>query len=89
MMVQYTEVYHQMKPRIQKLVLDWVFTQYSHVFEFQFEGCDKEFQRELYQSAEYEFFNCEYDESTMGEFRPKIWPDKEEKPSILDANRYS
>ena len=32
------------------------------------------------------FFNCEYNEETMGDMKAKVWPDKEEKPSILDAN---
>lgn len=53
------ELFHQLKPRMQKLILDSVFSQFYKTFEIVFEGCEHEFQRELFMHAEYTFYHDE------------------------------
>lgn len=53
------ELFHQMKPRLQKLILDSVFSQFYKTFETIFDGCEQAFQRELFMHSEYTFFHDE------------------------------
>ena len=53
------ELFHQMKPRLQKVILDSVFSPFYKTFETIFEGCEISFQREIFMHSEYTFFHNE------------------------------
>ena len=56
------QLFYQMKPRMRRLILDQVFNNYYKKFETIFEGCELNFQREIFMHTEYVFFHEENDD---------------------------
>ena len=51
-----------MKPRMRRIILDFVFSSYYKRFETIFEGCEMSFQREVFMNSEYLFYHEENDD---------------------------
>ena len=50
------ELFGQLKPRLQRLILDQVFNQFYNQFKIAFDDCENEFKRELFMNSNYMFY---------------------------------
>ena len=53
MMVKHTILYQQLKPRLRKQVLDYVFKHFYKTFDIIFQDCDHDFKRDIFYSSKY------------------------------------
>lgn len=61
MMIQRTDFFQKLKPRLQKECLDTIFKNYYDIFEYAFEECDDGFRREVIASCQFRYYPNEHD----------------------------
>jgi|APSaa5957512535_1039671.scaffolds.fasta_scaffold265883_2 hypothetical protein len=68
MLIEHTEEYHMLKPRLQKQIQDTVYQIYYDIFEELFQGTEPDFRRKLIQQSEYHLLRIE-DEEQMQNYK--------------------
>jgi hypothetical protein len=89
MIIQHTEFFQQLKPRLQKECLDRIFKNFYVKLKHPFENCDDGFKREVIAKCEFRYYqneNVNFDE------RDKMyeeWPMKPALPVFINAGQGS
>lgn len=55
-MIQETEIFIQLKPKLKRQVLDKIFYQYYKMFDIIFDGCELNFKRKIIEKSKYNFY---------------------------------
>lgn len=53
--IQDTEIFQQLKPKLQRQVLDKIFLQFYKLFDVIFEDCESSFVRKIIQTAKFNY----------------------------------
>ena len=59
--IKSSEMFTQLKPRLQRLVFDKIYEQYYQIFNIIFSDCEKGFVREIMSNSQYRFYPIRID----------------------------
>ena len=74
-----------MKPRLKKAVLDSIFKNLYKTFQDIFEGCDPDFQRDIFSNAHFRYYAQDTDKSEQDCFPD--WMMDKDTPVIEEAGK--
>lgn len=89
--IQEVEFFKQLKPRLQKELLDIVFARFYEQFRYIFEEFDSEdpsFKRDLFKKCQFTYCQNFIDDE-LDINKTKEWPDIDFKPVVIEANQMS
>ena len=89
MIINETEIFKQLKPRLKIQIFDYIFEEYYDLFAFTFEDCDLEFKRELLANCNFRHYQHQENDENDDKDDAALNYQMEESPIIEHANQMS
>ena len=81
MYIQDSTIFQQLKPRLQRMILDHMFQPFYKIFEITFKDCETNFRRKIIMKSKLDFSYSS--ENIVRMTASKIWPQQEVMPQII------